>query len=144
MTLKSPVPNVEALDSPTLVREWAALQERLEADRDAQQRIEYVLIKRMEADGATALAHDEFDVKLGYGTGQWDPARLAALREIVPQSAIDEAFVPEHDETIHVSPKWDMRKAARFGKYGKEAQEVLDRAKLPGAPRLSIKRRGAD
>ncbi len=125
-------------DSGTLLTSWRAATISIARMSEGLGRIEYELIRRMEADGATEIPHWKFDVKLSRSSS-WDYSRLHGLRELVPEKELAKAFTPEHEETVVVRAKWDMRKALTFKEFGREVATILEAARLLGAPRLSIK-----
>ena len=69
----------------------------------------------------------------------YDNGKLAALRELLPPEEIARAYTPAHEETRQVPESWDARVFRSWGKYGKDVAAIIERATIPGAPRLSIK-----
>lgn len=128
----------EVMDIDALVARCADIEAELIRLRDQHQRMEYEIIKRMEAEGATALTHPGYDVELK-SKPEYDRTKLAGLREIVPPDELPKGFTPEHSETVQVPEKWDLRRVLTWKKYGRDAQAILEAATLPGAPKLSIK-----
>ncbi len=125
-------------ENDSLIARWGGLQNYIKSLQESMGRIEWELTRRMQADGAVALHHPDFDVKLA-ARPSYDHGKLAALREVVPQDEINRAYVPAHEVTETVPGKWDMRVALTFKKFGREAKAILDRARIEGAPRISIK-----
>jgi|TARA_Y100000310_G_scaffold343146_1_gene449433 hypothetical protein len=105
-------------------------------------RIEMELRQRMESLGATQLAAEGYEI-IDEGKKVYDFNRLVALREILPDSVISEAFTPAHEETIDVADKWDMRKVQHWPKkYGHDVADIVGRSTtiLPG--KVAVKKTG--
>ena len=130
----------ERMDTDSLLQYWLRYTALIARNQENVDRIERELILRMEAEGATEIPHPDFEVKLKRSSS-WDYSRLATLGELVPEAELAKAHTPEHEETVVVPDKWDMRKALTFKKFGREVEAVLEAARLLGAPRLTIKRK---
>ena len=107
--------------------------------RKSRERIEFILRQRMEADGASSIAHETLTCELVYPSPTYDYGKLRALAELVPPHVLAEAFWPEHEEVLIVPDKWDARVFKTWAKYGHAVQEVISAAAIPGTPRLRIK-----
>ena len=132
-------------DSSRLIAEYAAYAAYIEKAQERMERIEIVLRDRMVADDATTIADEVYDCKLRYPAARFDISKLAALREVVPGDELARAFTPAHEETrVHQVPdQWDMRVARTFRQFGREAQDILDGARMVGTPRVRITRKVA-
>ena len=128
-------------NSNNLVDEYVALGDAIKTTRDRMDQIEHQLVQQMQDDGATKLAHPTQNVSLGTGRATWDHGILAGIREYVEQIALEEvgAFVPAHTETVDVPEKWNITKLKVFKAYGRDIKALIDRARIEGPPRLSIK-----
>jgi hypothetical protein len=127
-----------AEETEALVGAWVEASKEAAEWRERVGRIEWELTRMMQADGATALSHPDYDVVLKYRP-TYDPAKLAGLRELVPESELGRAFTPEHTETVTVAARWDMRKALTLKKFGADVVAVLEGARVMGEPKISIK-----
>ena len=131
----------ETLDTQQLLVYWSAL-EKVEMDtQSALAMIEWELHQRMEADGATAIAHDTLDARLVRTAPTYDYGRLRGLAELVPPEVLAQAFTPEHEAIAIVPDKWDARVFKTWKKYGATVAAVIENATIPGAARLVIKRK---
>ncbi len=133
----------EALSTEQLVDEVGFLREALEPLAAKLSRVEYEIISRMDAEGATAVPHKTHVVKLERRV-TYDQGKLASLREVLPAEVHEAAWTPERQETRTVPGRWDMRKVAGLKRYGADVVEVIERAAIPGAPRLTIKLKEAN
>lgn len=102
--------------------------------RDTRQRRERELQRRLEARGATELAHPDLVVKLETPSSAYDVGKLRALYEVCPKEEVDKAVTPAHDEMVHIPEKWSAVKFKALLKYGVDVFEVIEAAKLPGGP----------
>lgn len=125
------------LDDCELANEIADMTRLQKQNQERLDRLRFVLQQRLEARNATELPHPDLVVKLEYPSPTYDVGKLAALRELVPLELLLEsgAWVPEHEEIIHVSEKYDARVFRTWGKkYGDDVARVIEGAKLPGGP----------
>ena len=132
-----------AEEADALVEAWVIASKEAAEWRERVGRIEWKLTRMMQADGATALSHPSYEVKLTYRP-TYDHAKLTGLRELVPEAELGRAFTPEHQETVTVPAHWDMRKALTLKKFGGGVAELLEGARVMGEPKLSIKSKGGE
>ena len=131
--------DLEKIDNEALVHTWVGLDMVIRTSADKRGRIEHELTRRLEADDATVLAHPTHTVAITPGKPTWDYSRLAALRELLPESEIAKAYTPAHEQLISVPERWDGTKLRTLRKFGREVAEAIDRARLEARGRLSIK-----
>ena len=112
---------------------FASVKEQLERKQDS-------LRKMMEANGATAIAHPEYKVRLET-KDEWDTTLggpLHLLGELIGHE-LGKAIIPE---TTKVTPaKYNMVKIKPMKSFGGKVAEIIEQARVPGAARLVIKRR---
>lgn len=110
------------------------------AYRDARQRREQELIRRLQERGARELAHPKLTVALDLGTPSYDMGTVrSGLGEIVPPEELREAWEEAREKVVQVPGRWNGTKLnALARKYGEPVRAVLERAKVPGAARLKI------
>lgn len=125
-------------EASALIGAWAEASREAAEWRERLGHIEWELTCMMQAEGATALSHPDYEVRLA-SRPTYDYGKLAPLRELIPQAEIDKACIPEHKETVTVPEKWDMRTALTFKKFGRDVEAILDGARVDGEPRISIK-----
>ena len=131
------------LDNYDLLSIWIELEGHKRNATLHIDRIEFELKRRMEADGATAIAHPTLEVKLISPSPTYDQGKLRGLAELVPPEILATGFTPAHPETIIVPDKWNAVKFKTWVKYGDAVTKVISDAAIPGTPRVRIKRKAA-
>jgi len=124
-----------------LINRWGRTATELDEISDDLGHIEMELTTRMEARGATAIDHPNYEVMRKEGTPSWDYGKLAGLRELVAPGELAAGFTPEHDEIVHVPDAWNMTRIKPLVKYGGNVAAIIKGARLPGRMGLSIKRK---
>ena len=113
-------------------------------NRDLRQRLERELQRRLEERGATELPHPYMEVKLEYPSPTYDPQKLFAMGELLPEEVLfGPGYSPAHTKEVPVPASWDGRVLRTWPKrFGQEVAAALERAKLPGGPpKLRVKSR---
>jgi hypothetical protein len=137
----------ESIDD--LISELANLKSILQTLRDEISQKEFELIQRMTQDGATAIFHPQYEVKL---THPIKDANDLVLRPLLEHKDIgdliidDGAYTPPHKEEIEVKAKWDFGKLNKFKEHSTEVADKIESGKIRIA-RLTIKpkkKRGDD
>ena len=116
-----------------LINELANLKSVLQTLRDEISQKEFELIQEMTQDGATAIFHPEYDVKLTYPIkGAHDGALRPLLeREDIGDLIIDDgAYTPPHKKEIEVKGKWDFVKLNKLKKYGTDVAAIIESGKI--------------
>ena len=124
----------------TVIVQW---RDKETGAREARQRLEHELQRRMEARGATELPHPDLVVKLETPSPAYDNSKLRRLYEIAPREEVDKCVTPAHTEEVRVEEKWSAVKFKTLLKYGVEVFEVIEAAKLSGGPprlRITVKK----
>lgn len=104
-------------------------------------RIQQELIRRMTERQATSIPSESFICELT-SRDTYDQVSFGPLKEILKEVDLATCYTPAHEETVQVADHWQtVRVKALARRYGAEAQEVVDRARIPGAPSLSFKTR---
>ena len=102
-------------------------------------RIQQELIRRMTERQATSIPSESFICELT-SRDTYDQVSFGPLKEILKEVDLATCYTPAHEETVQVADHWQtVRVKALARRYGAEAQEVVDRARIPGAPSLSFK-----
>lgn len=136
-----PTMDIATAGNHALLMLWESYAEELVFTRDRIDRILFELKKRMETDGATAIADEEFTCKLDFPTPGVDTERLKPLLELVPDGELMMGYTPEHQETTTVPPRWDMRRVNTWKSFGQEVADIIEGAKLPVTPKVKISRK---
>ena len=130
--------SLEATESDILISLWGTVAAERQNLQDTQGRIEMVLTRRMEADDATAIAHDKFKVEMAAGSPTWDYGKLHGILELIPEKQAVEAgaYIPEHMEKV--GAKWNATRIRGLVKYSGPIADILKSARIEGARRLKI------
>ena len=78
------------LESGDLVGWWWFVRNHIDCEKGTMGRIEMELTRRMEADGATVLPDNTYDVEL-VSKYDYDRSKLAGIREFVPEADLIES-----------------------------------------------------
>ena len=101
---------------------------------------EQELVRRLQERGAQELFHPTLEVKLDLGTPKYFLPTMHKVKEIISPEEWAKAFTPEHEETVLVEAKLDMKKARHWPKrFGKDVAAIFEEALLPSSPRLVVK-----
>lgn len=130
-----------ATENDMLISLRAQLQEQIKELMDARDRIDYVLTKHMEVDGATAINHPDYEVTLLPKSIQYDPGVLQRVFEYVSMAEMvaKGAYMPEHEETV--SAKFNMTRMKPLAKYHGDIGKIIEDAKLEGPAVIKITRK---
>lgn len=129
--------SIDEVDTNELLKSWATVEKKEREYHDFRLRIEYEIQNRMQAEGATAIPHENLSCELKAPSPTYDLGKLNALRELLPADVIQTAFTPAHMEMV--PDRWDARRFKTWAKYGSEVAKVIESSKIPGTPRLVIK-----
>jgi hypothetical protein len=123
----------------TLLQRYANVMEQLDALSEARLDLEAEIIASMSRDGATEWVDGPHTAKLKQSRS-YVQDKLTPILEIVPEDDLvaAKAYTPEHEETILIKAKWDVRKTMPFAKRGKAIQDVIDDASIKGTPKLRV------
>jgi hypothetical protein len=135
-----------ATDTTQLVDRLAGLYEARDTVADEIAQIEAELLAVMREQDARQLLHPTQSVVRGFvGSPEFDVNVVrAGLGEILPKAELERLIVPEHQVTKTVAARVDGRVANHMRRFlGREVADVLDRAMLPRAEKLSVKPREA-
>ena len=131
-----------SLDNQQLLDKWEVINAGFQYYKEIRDRLELELRQRMEAEGATAIAHPDLLCELQYPSPTYDYGKLRGLAELVPPEELAKGFTPAHEETRVVPDKWNMVKIKPLAKYGAAVAEIIEGAAIPRTPRLVIKLKG--
>ena len=105
-----------------------------------QGRAEQELTNRLQSRNALELLHPTLEIKLDPGTPKYFLPTMYKVKEIISPEEWAKAFTPEHEETVLVEAKLDMKKARHWPKrFGKDVAAIFEEALLPSVPRLVVK-----
>jgi len=127
------------LDNAQLLAYYETTQGLLVETTRLLYHFEQEVLRRMEVDGATEMVADGRRATASRSVS-YDPARLTALLELLPEGELVEAgaYAPEHQETIAVPVKWNATKLKPFSKRGRDVAEAIEKARVLGTPRLKV------
>ena len=124
-----------------LLSEYAEYLQAVVDLQAASGHIQQELIRRMSERQATSIPSEKFICELTV-KDTYDQVSFGPLKEILNEADLATCYTPAHEETVQVADRWQtVRIKALARRYGAEAQEVVDRARIPGAPSLSFKTR---
>ena len=124
-----------SLEDRDLLDLWASVESEEAKLKDYRQRIEYELLKRLEARDAAEIFHPMIECKINVPSPSYDNGKLRSLCEMLDPEVIETAYTPQHEEKIVVEDKWDARIFKGWGrKYGADVGEVIQNATLSGGP----------
>ena len=133
-TLITPVQDATDDD---LIIQWAVSNEARRAHQEAMSRVEIELTRRMQERGATAILNPLFEVKLEVSFSL-DAEVLRPLAELIPPDEWQRGYTEAHEETIQVAARADLRVVKGWTKYGAQIAGLIEKARVPGVPRLRI------
>ena len=114
---------------------------RVEETQSRLDWVEGLLLQRMEKRGAISIPSEEYVCEMESKPTYHQPA-FAPLKEIFVASDLRECWIPEREHTVIQPEKWDTTRVKRLAKrYGDEALAIVERARVPGRPRLKFGRR---
>jgi hypothetical protein len=131
---------LEGMDMDRLVDDWDDYTNTLASMREMLAMIEMEITKRMRADDATAVPHDDFTVELA-GKAEYDYSKLYTVLEYIPRADLIKAgaYTPAHEETVDVPDKFNATKLKPFGKFGADIRDIIQGARWESNVRLRIK-----
>ena len=129
------------LDNNQLLLKWDIVDRTAASFMVWKDRIEFELKRRMEGDGATAIAHPLLTCELKTPSPTYDTGKLRGLAELVPLDVLATGFTPAHEEVVMVPDKWNATKFKTWVKYGDAVTKVISDAAIPGTARVRITRK---
>lgn len=128
---------IAEMSAPELVNEVRRLQDEYHSARGAMEEAQFLLLRKMEDNGAVELVSETSKASL-IRRDTYDNNKLFSLLELVPEEELvsSGAYIPEHTEKIGY--KFNATKAKPFAKRGADIASVIEEAKIPGTPRLKI------
>ena len=112
--------------------------DRYTARRD---RMVFEVHQRIERRGATSIPSETYVCEVST-PNNYDQTAFTPLKEVFGAADLATCFTPAHEVTRPVPDKWHTQKVkALANRYGQRAKEIVERARVPGAPRLTFKRR---
>ena len=129
-------------ESEELVDAWIRIDEEHAKDGEMLNRLHFVLSTRMKDRGATQLPHATHDAVYKSRKNTYDHMGFTPILELIPvetcvaDGAYSEAW--EEKTTIQHEARWDTRKAMALKKYDPAVTEIIEKAKTPSVPTLTI------
>lgn len=130
-------------ESEELLDAWVKIDEEHAADGLVLNKLHYVLAKRMEDRGATALPHPTHDASYKSRKNNFDHEQFTPILELIPLETCiaDGAFTAAWEEMVKVEHPavWDTRKAMALKKYDPTVTSIIEAATTPNPKTLVIK-----
>ena len=131
----------EPLDDDTLLAIYAAAQQNTLDAKEHEGRLEMEILRRMERSGATAIPSETFICEVK-STDSYDQSLFVPFKELLNEQDLAYCYEPEWTEAVIHPARFATTKLKSIAnKYGGKHKETFDKARIPGAKRLSFKRR---
>ena len=139
------ISDCQQLSDDALLNSYATVKQAAQDVADRRGRIEQEIWRRLrqaESEGAQVGSIPSAQYICEDATRPtYDQAALVPLRDLLTQPDLAACFTPEHQETMTVPDKWDMRKVLPLARRSAEVQHVVNRATIPGTPKLRFEER---
>ena len=133
------MPGYETFTDDLLLKSWQTLKESFESYKRSLQNVESELLARMLERKATRIASGTLDCRIERGKATVDLGVMEGLKELLHPDTITKGFIPEHDETIHIPAKWDLRTVNSWRSHGEDVAAILDKAIIQGTPYIKVR-----
>ncbi len=120
------------LSTEELIEKAMLQQENIAYLNDDYQYIKFLLLKKMKSSKATKLQHPDIDCVAKVGQTEYNYGELGKVRELLDKEDIAKFYTPEHEDTIIIKEKYDMRVGNGFRQYGGDIAKFLDEATIKG------------
>jgi hypothetical protein len=118
-----------------LVDTWTGVKAQIDSLYESKGRLEMAMEQMMGSDNAEEFQHGGFLVTLK-ADSLWVEAMLEDLTELIVAKGLD----PDEFLSKPVARKFDKRKLTKLAKQGGAIREVIENAKVLGAPVLKVKK----
>ena len=118
-----------------LVDTWDGVQQQIASLMEQRGRIQQAMEQSMAADRAEEFSFNSISVTLK-PESLWVEGSLEPLAELLPGQGLD---MEDYLQRPQVR-KFDKRKLTKLAKQGGEIRDVIEAAKVDGAPVLKVKR----
>ena len=130
---------IHDLSLEEVIEELADARGQLEAQQQAIYLLERSAIEGMEKLGATVVMGEDWEATLSTPIS-YDYSILARLREITSPDDL-KGYTPERDVVKREAERWNMTQAKTLSKLSHQHREIIEDAKIPGFPRITIKKK---
>ena len=141
---------INNLSDDEVVEAYTSLVDMIVEAVDFREKLEYLIMRHLEAIGATAMRGEDSELILQKSLKGWDYGKLAGLREMFSQEDLSHdnegnyspIYQPESEEMklVKTPEKWDMGRGKRLLKYGREVEDIIESAREEGNPRITVKK----
>jgi hypothetical protein len=123
----------------------------LAANRDEQahlkaqaQDMEAELLRQIrETRGRTEILDPDFRIAIDTASPTYDHGLLVALREVLTEDEWDKVFTPAFTKTVDVPEKYNGSALNSIERLcGSDVARIIGQARIPGASRLVVERKG--
>ena len=131
-----------ALTTPAIIDLLGQFQRELRDYREAVDRLQFELIRRMEQDNQTLVPHPRYEVTLSPGAPSLDLSRVRPLLEDETLIAygLEKVYTPAHEEVVAIPEKWSLQNlqvAAR--KLGGQVAQLVGLATMRAQGKLTVR-----
>lgn len=132
---------IQILSDAQLLGRFHAAREALWVARDEVGRCEQEIIRRAEERGAIGIIDPDGRFQCTVTRqNAYDQTAFTPLLELLTHEQLQKVYEPEHQETRTVPAKWDtVRLIAEARRIGKQALDIIEQARMPGAPRVEFR-----
>ena len=123
-----------------MVELYAVAIRQADRFRDMAGKLELDMLQYMEAQGATAIPHERFNVEVSQ-TNSYDRTKFTPLLEIFNEADLGKCYSPERTETklVTTPAAWSTQQVKSVAKrYGDKAVAIVEGAAMLGPRRLKF------
>lgn len=125
-----------------LITLWLQQQEVLAETQAILYQVEDEMVRRMLERQAVAIPSELANVFLEV-RDTYDRTAFAPLKELLAPEDLERCWSPPYSEVVTHAEAWDTVKAKDVARrYGREALEVVERARVPGRPKAKVVKKG--
>ena len=131
---------LRTMDNDELITEWSRLEDAIAPIRETMLRVEHLLQRNMESDGATEFPSTYGTARLTPSRVTYDGNRLDQLYEHIDEAELSSsgAVIPAHEETVE--RRWNATKVKSFAKRSAAVRAIIEGARIEGRAKLRIAR----
>lgn len=101
-------------------------------------KLEFYMLQYMEANQATAIPHDQFNVTV-VQANSYDRTLFKPLLEIFNAVDLDKCYTAAYSQRVDVEESWNTQQVKAAGKrYGTKALDIIEGAATLGPRRLKF------
>jgi len=126
-------------DDDSLLAAYSLVREAFSSIRRQSDSLEAEMHHRMRERCATSIPSERYQCE-STTVNSYDQSAFTPLKEFFNEPDLARCYTPERQEVQTVPAKWDTVKVLALGRrYGESALAIIDRARVPGNPKLVFK-----